>query len=61
MTPPTTQVTLGGYALVLLVVLAAGFGIGRAAGTDPAPQRAPAPHSQTSPQHAPHAHPEEQS
>ncbi|UQA93169.1 hypothetical protein [Streptomyces halobius] len=64
MTALTTPVKLGGYVLILLVVLAAGFGLGRAfgAGTTgrdgpvrhaPAQQRTapPIPHSQ---------HPEEQ-
>lgn len=58
MTAWSTPVTLGGYALILLVVLAAGFGLGRVT-ADPAPARqVPAPHGEP----APHAqHTEEQS
>lgn len=59
MKAPTTPVLLGGYALILLVVLAAGFGIGRATGA-PAPPVPPAPHSSAHTPH-PYAHHEEQS
>jgi hypothetical protein len=52
MTALTTPVKLGGYALILLVVLAGGFGLGRAVGGDgragPAPHSRPAQHSQHS-------------
>ncbi|GAA3180741.1 MULTISPECIES: hypothetical protein [Streptomyces] len=58
MKAPTTPVLLGGYALILLVVLAAGFGIGRATGA-PAPPAPPAPHSAPHTPH-PYAHHEEQ-
>ncbi|KPC66908.1 hypothetical protein [Streptomyces chattanoogensis] len=52
-----TPVRLGGYALLLLVVLAAGFGLGRATGGgEDAPAR-PAPHAPA--QHLQHS--EEQS
>ncbi|MGW1840632.1 hypothetical protein [Streptomyces sp. BBFR2] len=57
MTAPTTPVLLGGYALILLAVLAAGFGLGRTVGA-PAPPAHPAPHSAP---HTPHPYHEEQS
>ncbi|MFG2893951.1 hypothetical protein [Streptomyces sp. NPDC048248] len=45
----TTPAKLGGYALILLVVLAGGFGLGRAIGDDGDGRQAPAPHRPATP------------
>ncbi|GGU42979.1 hypothetical protein GCM10010211_02800 [Streptomyces albospinus] len=50
MTALTTPVKLGGYALILLAVLAAGFGLGRAVapgGRDAPAHVPPAQHTRT--------------